>query len=96
MWQVRLPKFGLPRHKCQNLSTYFEKTLAYLCYMGNVSARFKQAMVKVDFATREKLVHLLMSFVILYPDKAQVKENISVTNFDALTVPPIRAAGFLR
>jgi len=52
--------------------------------LGDVSARYHRIMVKADFATREKLVNLLVNSVTLYPKKAVVKGNIPVITTDAL------------
>lgn len=57
--------------------------------LGDLSARYQRVMRKADFQTREKLSHLLVSVVSLYPNKAIVKGNIPVISVDALslTVP---------
>lgn len=57
--------------------------------LGDLSARYQRVMKKTDFQTREKLAHLLVSVVSLYPNKAVVKGNIPVISVDALslTVP---------
>ena len=52
--------------------------------LGDVSARFQRVMTKADFATREKLVNLLVNSVTLYTHKASVKGNIPVVRGDVL------------
>jgi len=55
--------------------------------LDDVSARFQRVMAKADFATREKLVNLLVNSVTLMTDKAIVSGNIPVTSLDALNTP---------
>jgi site-specific DNA recombinase len=62
--------------------------------LGDVSTRFQRVMAKSDFATREKLVNLLVNSVALMTDKAIVAGNIPVTNLDALNTPRFRR-GFI-
>jgi site-specific DNA recombinase len=52
--------------------------------LGDVSARYRRVMANADFATREKLVNLLVNSVTLYSHKAVVKGNIPVITTDAL------------
>jgi site-specific DNA recombinase len=52
--------------------------------LGDVSARYRRVMANADFATREKLVNLLINSVTLYPQKAVVKGNIPLITTDAL------------
>jgi site-specific DNA recombinase len=52
--------------------------------LGDISARYHRVMAKADFATREKLVNLLVNSVKLYPNKAIVEGIIPVSSFDAL------------
>ena len=56
--------------------------------LGDISARFKRAMAKADFDTREKLTNLLVHSVALHEKKAVVKGYIPITTTDALTTPP--------
>ena len=44
----------------------------------------KRVMANADFATREKLVNLLVNSVMIYSNKAVVKGNIPVITTDAL------------
>jgi site-specific DNA recombinase len=53
--------------------------------LGDVSARFKRVMKKADFATREKLVNLLVNSVTLFPDKTKIEGSIPVTKLDVLS-----------
>ena len=62
--------------------------------LGDVSARFERAMAKADFATREKLVNLLIHSVALHKKKAVVKGYIPVITTDALTTPPFLRSSF--
>ena len=52
--------------------------------LGDVSARFRRAMKKADFGTRQKLANLLINSVTLHSNKATVNGNIPVYNGDAL------------
>ncbi len=61
--------------------------------LGDVSKRFQRAMAKANFATREKLVNLLVNSVTLMPNKAIVSGNIPITYSDVLSSPH-QAAGF--
>jgi hypothetical protein len=55
-----------------------------MAMLGDVSARYHRVMANADFATREKLVNLLVNSVTLYSHKAVVKGNIPVITTDAL------------
>jgi len=63
--------------------------------LGDVSARFQRAMAKADFATREKIVNLLVNSVTLYTNKAIVSGNIPITKLDALNPRQQRRLCFL-
>ena len=63
--------------------------------LGDVSARFQRAMVKADFATREKLVNLLVNSVTLYTHKAKVTGNIPVIRGDVLNPSNVASSFFL-
>ncbi len=63
--------------------------------LGDVSARFQRAMAKKDFATREKLVNLLVDSVTLNTHKALVKGNIPVIRGDALNPSNLALSFFL-
>ena len=52
--------------------------------LGDVSARYRRVMAKADFATKQKLVNLLVNSVTLHPNKAVVEGNIPVAPSDAL------------
>jgi site-specific DNA recombinase len=52
--------------------------------LGDVSARYRRVMANAEFATREKLVNLLINSVTIYPHKAVVKGNIPVITADVL------------
>jgi hypothetical protein len=52
--------------------------------LGDVSTRYHKVMANADFATREKLVNLLVNSVKLFPSKAVVEGIIPVTSVDAL------------
>ena len=52
--------------------------------LGDLSARFRRVMAKADFATREKLVNLLVQSLTLYANKVIVKGNIPMITGDAL------------
>lgn len=52
--------------------------------LGDVSARYKRIMAKANFTTREKLVHLLVNSIALYPNKAVVTGDIPLIINDAL------------
>jgi len=52
--------------------------------LGDISARYHKVMANADFATREKLVKLLINSVKLYPNKAIVEGIIPVASIDAL------------
>ena len=61
-----------------------------LTELGAVSARYRRAMAKADFGTKQKLVRLLVNSVTLHPRKAIVQGNIPLAP-DAL-VPSHHAA----
>ena len=54
----------------------------------DVTTRFQRVMAKSDFATREKLVNLLVNSVTLMTDKAIVSGNIPITSVDVLNTTP--------
>jgi site-specific DNA recombinase len=54
--------------------------------LGDVSARFQRVMRKADFATRDKLSHLLINSVMLTPDKAVIVGNIPLIKIDVLNL----------
>jgi len=56
--------------------------------LGDVTNRFQRVMAKSDFATREKLVNLLVNSVTLMTDKAIVSGNIPITSVDVLNTTP--------
>src|SRR5258706_2749372 len=62
--------------------------------LGDVSARFQRAMVKADFATREKLVNLLVNSVTLYIHTAKVTGNIPVLRGDVLNPSNVASSFF--
>ena len=56
----------------------------------DVSTRFKRVMANADFATREKLINLLVNSVTLMTNKAVVAGNVSLTNLYVFNLAPHR------
>lgn len=54
--------------------------------LGDVSARFGRVMQKADFTIREKLTRLLVTSVMIYPEKAIVSGNIPLIKLDVLNL----------
>lgn len=53
-------------------------------------------MKKADFQTREKISHLFVSVVNLYPKKAVVKGNIPVISVDVISLTAASVRGICR
>jgi site-specific DNA recombinase len=74
-------KATVPRH-----TESAEQPKITMAMLGDVSARFERVMRKADFSVREKLTRLLVTSVMLYPNKAVVSGNIPLISLDALSL----------